>query len=77
MIEIIGWVGASLLLLSYALLSSKKISGQSLNYQLMNFGGSACLLTNAYFNGAWPFVLLNAVWAIVGIVTLSRIILIK
>ena len=38
-VEIVGWTGASLILLAYLLLSAGKLTGQSLVYQGMNVVG--------------------------------------
>ena len=39
-IDILGWIGAVLILLAYALISFKKVEGNSIKYQLLNVVGS-------------------------------------
>lgn len=73
MIEILGWSGALLLLLAYGLLSVGKLRSQDVRYQSMNIIAGVFLIVNAVSNGVWPFVALNAVWALVGIFTVIRI----
>lgn len=72
--EILGWSGALLLLIAYGLLSSGKLRSQNVRYQAMNIIAGVCLIINAVSNSAWPFVVLNIVWALVGVITVIRII---
>lgn len=72
-IEVIGWSGAVIILVSYLLLSANKLSGQSRAYQWMNVVGAACFVVNSGWNGAIPSAALNVVWAGIGIVTLTRL----
>jgi hypothetical protein len=46
-IAVLGWVGASLILIAYGLLSSGSIRPRSRVYQLMNILGSAGLIVNS------------------------------
>ncbi len=67
--EVLGWSGAVVLLLAYALLSSGKLKvGRT--YHLMNIGGSLGLGANSLVHGALPGVLVNTVWLLIGVVTL-------
>ena len=63
-LEIIGWLGAGLLLLGFALNLFQKIGPNSASYLLLNLIGSLLLLYNAYQNGAFPFVAVNFVWVV-------------
>ena len=63
-LELIGWLGAGLLLLGFALNLFRKIEANSNTYLLLNLVGSLLLLYNAYQNGAFPFVAVNFVWVI-------------
>ena len=63
-LELIGWLGAGLLLLGFALNLFRKIDANSNTYLLLNLVGSLLLLYNAYQNGAFPFVAVNFVWVI-------------
>ena len=51
---IAGWVGMSLILMAYYLISVKKITGESNLYQLLNFVGAFCLIYNTFIQRAWP-----------------------
>jgi len=74
-IDVIGWLGALLILIAYGLISFKKIEGDSLKYQLLNVFGSIFLIVNTYYYGAIPSTLVNIIWAIIAvfaIVTIKR-----
>lgn len=66
-IEAIGWLAALLILASYVLVSSGKLTGQSAIYQWMNVVGSAGFVVNAGWHGAFPSTALNVVWCAIGI----------
>ena len=72
-IEAIGWVGALLILLAYALLSAGKLTGRSPLYQWMNVFGAAGFMVNGWWHGALPSAALNVVWMMIGGFALWRI----
>ena len=72
-VEIVGWAGASLILLAYLLLSAGRLTGQSLIYQAMNVVGAAGFIVNGWWHGALPSTALNVVWMGIGGVALWRI----
>jgi hypothetical protein len=72
-VEVAGWVGASLILGGYLLLSMGKVTGQSLLYQSMNVAGAAGFIVNGWWHGAVPSAVLNVVWMMIGAVALWRI----
>jgi hypothetical protein len=59
----IGWVGAVALLIAYAMVSSKKLEGDSAAFQLLNIGGSILLAANTIFYGSYPSTFVNLIWA--------------
>ncbi|MDE2219182.1 MAG: hypothetical protein KGL25_01890 [Gammaproteobacteria bacterium] len=65
-IELIGWLGAALILLAYILLSLGRIDGRSRIYQLINVLGSAGVLVNSGYNRALPSAALNLIWLAMG-----------
>jgi hypothetical protein len=71
-IDLIGWVGAVLLLLAYALVSNRKLAGDSVRFQLLNLSGGLLLAANSAYHGALPSVAVNAVWIVIGVVALLR-----
>ena len=68
----VGWAGAALLLSAYALVSTNRLAGGGVTFQLMNLAGAAGLAANSAVNGAWPSVALNLVWIAVGLTALAR-----
>ncbi|MGE3690589.1 MAG: hypothetical protein AB7F98_04335 [Novosphingobium sp.] len=73
LIEVAGWIAAVLILASYMLVSSNRLSGQSSLFQWMNVVGSALFVANTAWHGAMPSAALNAVWCAVGLYTLWRL----
>ena len=65
MVEIVGWIGAALILLAYLLLSAV--------YQWMNVFGAAGFTVNGWWHGALPSAALNVIWMLIGGVALWRI----
>lgn len=73
LIEIIGWTGAGLFLLSYILVSTGRLQGQSRAYQWLNVIGAIGFVINSGWNGAYPSAAVNVIWAIIGVVTLWQL----
>jgi hypothetical protein len=61
--DAIGWVGAAALLVAYAMVSHRKLEGDSATYQLLNISGSLLLAANTIFYGSYPSTFVNLVWA--------------
>jgi len=72
-VELVGWAGASLILLAYLLLSAGKLTGLSLIYQAMNVVGAAGFIVNGWWHGAIPSAVLNVIWMLIGGIALWRI----
>ena len=72
-VEAAGWIGATLILLAYLLLSMGKVTGQSPLYQGMNIVGAAGFIVNGWWHGALPSAVLNVIWMLIGGVALWRI----
>ena len=65
-VEVVGWTGAGLILFAYLLLSTGKLTGQSLIYQGMNVVGAAGFIINGWWHGALPSAALNVLWLLIG-----------
>ena len=61
--DVIGWIGAILLVSAYFLVSTKKITPSSTTYHLMNFLGAFGAGINVFAQAAYPSVALETVWA--------------
>ena len=73
-IDALGWIGAVQILTAYALISLKKVEGDSLAYQLLNIFGSILLVINTYYWNALPSTLVNVIWLIIALVAVFSII---
>ncbi|WP_433441484.1 CBU_0592 family membrane protein [Nonomuraea sp. CA-141351] len=69
----VGWIGAALLLAGYALVTTSRLSGDGVAYQLVNLAGSIGLMINSAYNAAWPSAGLNLIWAGIGAVALVKL----
>ena len=67
--EVVGWVGAVLVLLAYWDVTTH---GTSLHYHVMNLLGAAGLLVNALHHRALPSTAVNVVWAGIAIWGMRR-----
>lgn len=73
LVDVIGWIGAAALLSAYALVSSGRLHGRGLGFQVLNLVGAVGLLVNGAYHGAWPSVGLNSVWLVVGVLALLKL----
>jgi len=71
LIEGAGWIGGSLILLSYVLVSTGRLEGRSIPYQLLNLLGSLGFVINAAWHGAIPPMVLNIIWCAIALWTLA------
>ena len=73
LMEIVGWIGAVLILAGYGLLTAGKVTAKSPSYQWMNVVGALGFIANSAWNGAWPSAVLNIIWVGIGVVALVGI----
>ena len=71
-IEVIGWIGATLIVGAYALLSAGKLEGDSRTYHLMNIVGAIGFVVNSGWNGALPSAAMNVIWIGIGVYALRQ-----
>ena len=62
-VDAVGWAGATALLIGYAMVSHKKLEGDSGAYQALNISGSLLLAANTIFYGSYPSTFVNLIWA--------------
>ena len=72
LIDMLGWIGTVLYLIAYALVSLKKVEGDSLLYQGLNILAGVLLITNSFYWKAYPSVGLNIAWIGIGLFALGR-----
>lgn len=75
LVNILGIIGLLEVLYAYAMLSMKKWQSDTMAYQLLNINGSVFLAFNAWEHHAYPIFALNAIWAIIGLITVGRILM--
>ncbi len=71
--DVLGWIGAILLLLAYAAVSFGRLKGDSSAYQYLNIVASVLLLINTIYYGAYPSSFVNGVWTVIAIVAIISI----
>ena len=74
---IIGWIGAVLIVIGYALVATRKVSSHSVAFHVITLLGSLGLTLYALAIAAWPNVALNGFMLIVagvGVVMAARVV---
>ena len=69
--DTIGWLGAVALLIAYALISFKRLEGDSTTFQFLNIGGSVLLAANTIFYGSYPSTFVNLIWAGIAVFSIA------
>ena len=64
--DIIGWVGAVLVLLAYFLLSTKKIKAGYF-YQLLNLAAGTCMAIGLFPKNAWFSFSVQIAWTLIAL----------
>ncbi|MBY0583006.1 MAG: hypothetical protein K2P68_08850 [Sphingomonas sp.] len=72
-IEAVGWSAALIILASYLLVSTGRLSGTSATFQWMNVIGATGFIINSGWHRALPSAVLNIAWAAIGLITLWRL----
>jgi hypothetical protein len=72
-VELVGWIGALLILGAYILVSTGRLSGDSAAFQWMNAMGATFFVLNTWWHGAIPSMVLNIIWGCIGFTALWRI----
>lgn len=73
-VEIAGWYGVIAILTAYALVSFRIIEPNTLIYQLLNLTGALGIVTVSVSKKDKQPAVLNAIWALVALVAIVRII---
>ncbi len=71
-IDAVGWVGSVEVVVAYALISTKKLDGESFWYQMLNLTGAIFLIVNTYYYHAYPSTFINVVWLFIAVIALSK-----
>lgn len=70
--DIINTLGVSLILLAFLLLQIKKVTFTDKLYHILNLAGAGLACYGAVLIDAMPFVVLEAIWAIVALIGLIK-----
>jgi hypothetical protein len=72
-VEAAGWLGAILILVAYALVSTGRLDPRGGLFQWMNLVGAAGFVVNSGWHGAWPSTILNIIWIGIALLSLARL----
>lgn len=72
-IDIIGWIASLLIVGAYFLNIRGKWTAQSVPYIMSNLVGGAFFIANTIYHGAYPSAVVNVVWVIIAIVSLTAL----
>lgn len=73
LVDIVGWIGAIALLVAYALVSARRVEGDSTSYQSLNLVGSVFLIVNTVYYRAYPSAFLNLVWGAIAVYAIGKV----
>lgn len=71
--DVLGWIGMSLVLLAYGLLSTNKIDNGKL-YQVLNLVAAIFMAIGLLPKNAWFSFALQVAWGIIAIVAIIKIV---
>ncbi len=71
--DILASIGVIILLIAFLLNLYKKLPSSSKTYSLLNFIGAGICCFSSYLIRFYPFVLLEAVWGIVALLSLFNV----
>ncbi len=71
-IEVIGWIGAFLILVAYVLLTRKRLTGESTTYHLLNLAGGLGIVVESISNATYPPAALNIIWSAVAVYAIFK-----
>jgi len=72
LIEIIGWIGALLIVGSYFLNINGKLKSTSVTYIICNLIGGLFFSINTFVHKAYPSVVVNVIWVIIAIAAIAK-----
>lgn len=72
LVEIIGWVGSTEILLAYGLNSYQKIKSDSLIFSLLNLTGGLLLILYTVYKEAFANTFVNLVWVLIALIALGK-----
>ena len=73
--DLVGIVGSVLVCSGYFAVSTGRLHGEALSFQLLNASGAALLLVSLYFRPNPGAILIEAVWLAIALGAIARILL--
>lgn len=70
---LIGWLGTACIVSAYALVSTGRLNGRSVLYQVLNLAGAIMLGVDVWIAGSAPAFALQVVWGVIALVALVGI----
>ena len=70
--DIVGWIGAGLVIVAYFLVSTKKLLPTSIIYQLMNLFGAIGVGINVFIKESYPSLLIQLMWVLIALYGLYK-----
>lgn len=61
-VDMLGWIGAILILSAYALLTLGKLKGNQALYHIINLAGAGLVAYDVFHKGSYGAAFLNAAW---------------
>lgn len=71
-IDLIGFIGVSLILIAYFLNLNNKLAANDIRYILMNLIGATLACVASLLMKYYPFVLLEGTWTVVSVIALIK-----
>ena len=71
-ISVIGWLGSAAVIAAYLLVSTNRLRGDAVAYQLLNLVGGIFLGINTLYLGAYPSTIVNLLWMGIAIFAIVR-----
>jgi hypothetical protein len=72
LIDILGWLGGTEVLIAYILVSFKIVHPENFYYQLLNLMGAFLLIINTWYHEAYPSSIVNSIWVGIAIYTIIK-----
>ena len=72
LIQTLGWLGTTLFILAYYMVSTTKLAATGQTYQIINLVGAICLGINVFYQRAWPAFALEIIWGSIALFALVK-----
>lgn len=71
-IEVLGWLGAALVVGSYYVNINGKLKSTSITYIICNLLGGIFFTINTWIHKAYPSMVVNIIWVIIAIAAMVK-----